>query len=98
MSQTIHVGFPCQEGKGPELLEILKGALVETRAWDGCEAVEVFSNADDPDLVILWETFAQRSDHEAYLAWRIETGLPEALGPYLSGGLEVTYLAAHPDV
>ena len=98
MSQTIHVGFPCQAGKGPELLELLKGALVETRAWAGCEAVEVFSNADDPDLVILWETFAQRSDHEAYLAWRIETGLPEALGPYLTGSLEVTYLAAHPDV
>ena len=98
MSQKVHVLFPCQDGKGPELLELLKHVLVETRAFQGCESVEVFSNADDPDAVFLWETFAERSDHEAYLAWRMETGLPEMLGPYLAGGLVVTYLTAHPDV
>ena len=98
MSQMVHVVLPCQEGKGPELVELLKSALVETRAFSGCEAVEVFSNADDPDSVILWETFAKRSDHEAYLAWRMETGLPEMLGPYLAGDLQVSYLAAHPGV
>jgi quinol monooxygenase YgiN len=81
MPQMIQVGFPCQEGKAPELLELLKGALVETRAIAGCETVEVFSNVDDPDSLILWDAFVQRSTREAYLAWRMETGLPEMLGP-----------------
>ena len=37
MSQIIHVVFPCQEGKGPELIEILSEALADTRAFEGCE-------------------------------------------------------------
>ena len=98
MPQMVHAVFPCQEGKGPELLGMLKVALVETRAWSGCEAIEVFTDADNPDKVILWETFTERSDHEAYLAWRIETGMLDLLGPILASDLEITYLAAHSDI
>ena len=98
MSQMVHAVFPCQEGKGPELLGMLKVALVDTRAWSGCEAIEVFTDSDNPDKIILWETFAERSDHEAYLAWRIETGMLDLLGPILASDLEITYLAAHSDI
>ncbi len=98
MSQKIHVLFPCQEGKGAELVEMMKEALVDTRAWQGCQSVEVYTNADAPDDVVLWETFDQRSDHEAYLAWRVETGLMDLLAPVLRSGPQFTYFAAHPDV
>ena len=98
MSQMVHALFPCQEGKGSELIGLLKGALVETRAWPGCEAIEVFTDADNPDKVVLWETFAERADHEAYLAWRIETGMLELLGSILASDLQITYLAAHSDI
>ncbi len=98
MSQKIHVMFPCQEGKGAELVEILRGALIDTRAFPGNESIEVFTSSDNPDEVVLWETFATRSDHEAYLTWRIETGLLEMLAPILASDLQVTYLDDHPDV
>ena len=98
MSQKVHVVFPCQEGKGAELIGVLKEALVDTRAWQGCQSIEVYTNADAPDDVILWETFDQRSDHEAYFAWRVETLLPAALSPVLRGDLQISYLAAHPEV
>lgn len=100
MSQTVHALFPCQAGKGAELLAILRSeaGLTATRAFEGCESIEAYTDADNPDDVILWEKFATRADHEAYLAWRIETGLLDALGSILASDLEVTYLDDHPDV
>ena len=92
MSQTVHVAFRCNEGQGANLVAILGEALVDTRAFDGCESVEVYADADNPDTIVLWEKFATRAHHEAYLAWRIETGMLDMLGPILTSGLEVAYL------
>jgi len=98
MSQTVQVVFPCKEGQGAGFLAVLKEALAETRAFEGCESVEVYTEADAPDRVILWEKFAKRADHEAYMAWRAETGLSGMLAPILTGEFQITYLTNHPDV
>jgi quinol monooxygenase YgiN len=100
MSQTVHALFPCQAGKGVELLAILRSeqGLTATRAFEGCESIEAYTDADNPDNIVLWEKFATRADHEAYLAWRIETGLLDALASILASDLEVTYLDIHSDV
>jgi quinol monooxygenase YgiN len=95
MSQTVHLAFRCNEGQGANLLAVFGEALVDTRSFDGCESVEVYANADNPDTIVLWEKFATRAHHEAYLAWRIETGLLDMLGPILASDLEVTYLDSH---
>ncbi|MCH2628578.1 MAG: antibiotic biosynthesis monooxygenase family protein [Actinomycetota bacterium] len=95
MSQTVHVVFPCQEGKGPELIEILREALPDTRAYEGCESIEVYSDDSNPDTVVLWEKFALKENHQSYLQWRMDTGLPELLAPVLAGNLQVTYLDSH---
>ena len=95
MSQTVHVVFPCQEGKGPELIEILREALPDTRAYEGCESIEVYSDDSNPDTVVLWEKFALKENHQSYLQWRMDTGLPELLAPVMAGNLQVTYLDSH---
>jgi len=98
LSQTVHVLFPCNEGMGAGLVEALKSALVDTRAFDGCESIEVYVDLDQPDKVVLWEKFASRAHHEAYLAWRVETGLLEMLAPILAEDPEFTYLEDQPGV
>ena len=100
MSQTVHALFQCQPGKGAELLAILGSdqGLVATRAFEGCESIETYTDADNPDTIVLWEKFATRANHEAYLAWRIETGMIDMLGSILTSDLQVTYLDDHPDV
>ena len=100
MSQTVHALFPCQAGKGVELLAILRSeqGLTATRAFEGCESIEAYTDADNPDNIVLWEKFATRADHEAYLAWRIETGLLDALASILASDPEFTYLDIHSDV
>ncbi len=62
------------------------------RAFEGCESIEVYTGSDNPDDVVIWQRWATRANHEAYLAWRIETGLLDVLGPILASGLEVAYL------
>ena len=98
MSQTVHAVFACNEGLGAGLVETLKSALVDTRAFDGCESIVVYVDADEPDTVILWEKFATRAHHEAYLAWRVETGLLDMLAPILAEDLKITYLDDQPGV
>ena len=90
--------FACNEGLGAGLVETLKAALVDTRAFDGCESIEVYVDADEPDTVILWEKFATRAHHEAYRAWRVETGLLDMLAPILAEDLTITYLDDQPGV
>jgi len=92
MSQTIHVVFRCKDGQGVNLLMGLKEALVDTRTFEGCELVEAYTDADNPDTVVLLEKFATREDHESYIAWRTETGMFDMLGAILASDLEVTYL------
>lgn len=98
MPQIVHALFPCNEGAGAGLVAMLKEALVDTRAFDGCESIEVYTNADAPDDVILWEKFETRAHHEAYLSWRVETGMLDLLAPVLRSDLQVTYLNNHPEV
>ena len=100
MSQTVHALFPCQAGKGAELLAILGSdqGLVATRAFEGCEAIETYTDADTPDTIVLWEKFATRANHEAYLAWRIETGMLDMLGSILASDLQITYMDDHPNI
>ena len=100
MSLTVSAVFTCQAGKGADLLAILGSdqGLAATRAFEGCESVETYTDADNPDTIVLWEKFATRADHEAYLGWRAETGMIDYLGSILASDLQVTYLDSHPGV
>lgn len=84
MSHTVLGEFRCKEGKGADFLGALLPALADTRAYDGCESVETYTDADDPDVIILWEKWAERAKQESYLAWRIETGMMNAIGPLMA--------------
>jgi quinol monooxygenase YgiN len=93
MPHTVLVEVPCLEGKAAELLQVLLPALVDTRAFKGCELVEAYIGADNPDLVVLWEKWATQADQEAYLAWRAETGV-DLIGPFKAGDPRFVHLMA----
>ena len=99
MSHTAVVEFPCNEGQGAGFVALLKEALVDTRAFEGNEGIEVYTDQENPDLVVLWEKWRARSDYDAYLAWRMETGLMDVLAPFMdAANLRIVNLDAHPDV
>jgi quinol monooxygenase YgiN len=88
--------FKCQPGMGSVLLEAFTASLGDTRAFDGCVSVETFVDADNPDSILLIEDWESRAQQEAYLVWRIESGMIELLEPILAAPFEMHYLEAHP--
>jgi len=98
MSHTVVVEFPCAEGKGAQFLEALRGALPDTRDFEGCELVETYTHQDDPDKILLWEKWAAKPNQEAYLNWRAETGMLDLIGPFLAGAPSFIHLDHHADV
>jgi quinol monooxygenase YgiN len=83
MSHHAVIELPCNPGQGSALVEFLSVALVDTRAFEGCELVEMYTDRDNPDQVILLEEWATSENYDAYLTWRIENGLMEALAPFM---------------
>ena len=84
MTITLTLEFSIKTGKQPEFLNLLNDALVATRAFDGCIKVDTFAEKDGTSVFLLeqWET---RKPQETYSQWRLDNGLMELIGPYLSG-------------
>ena len=85
MKNLVIVSFPAK----PEMLESLKesmrGALPDTRKYEGCISVDTYieKSTNTIHLIEDWESL----EHQAnYLNWRVETGLLTALDPLLEGG------------
>ena len=78
-----------------DFLGAMKEALPDTRAYDGCQQVDVWSSEDEPGKVIAFELWESKAHQEKYFAWRIESGMMDALAPMLAGEPTVTWLHVH---
>lgn len=90
MTVMVTLDFPLITHKAYELINLLNSALVETRKYDGCEGVEAFLQ-EGGDGLILIEHWESKTKQEAYLKWRIDTGLVESIQPFLSSPLVIKY-------
>jgi quinol monooxygenase YgiN len=66
--------FKAIPDRADELVARLSEVLPESLEHDGCEALSIRRNSDDPSNVIVIAQWRTRSKHEEYLAWRGETG------------------------
>ena len=97
MSVMVTLEIPVHKERLEDFLDVLREALKETRVYEGCQKVETFVEMDTGSVVLveLWET----AEHQqAYLNWRIETGLTEALSDFLAGELKPRTFAIRDDV
>jgi len=77
--EKVTVLFRYQPGRGEELLEELRTSSEGTRAFQGCGSVDIYVDADDPDTVLLLQEWESRTQCERWIAWRIDTGLHDAV-------------------
>ena len=89
------VEFPVHAETRPEFISALNEILVDTRAFEGCLGVDVWTNQKDDDSVWLFERWETREHQEAYLKWRVDTGNTSHLGPFISGNLRFLWLQEH---
>jgi len=79
----------------PDMIDTAKGVfkqiLPDTRAYDGCQGVDVVENQDKPGNLVLLETWESRPKYEKYLGWRAETGALDKLGSMCEGAPTIRY-------
>ncbi len=86
MSVMITLEFPVKPDMLDDYLDILKGALVETRSYKGCRSVTTLVDQETSSIVLV-EEWDSAEDQQAYIAWRVETGLIDAIAPFMQGEL-----------
>ena len=68
-----------KEGLVDEFVEICKSAYPVTRAYDGCQGINLTLNVDDPKNYVMTEIWDSKEHFEQYLAFRTEDGTVDAI-------------------
>ena len=82
----VTIEMPVKPDMLEDYLNILKGALVETRSYKGCRSVTTLVDQETSSVVLV-EEWDSAEDQKAYMAWRMETGLIDAISPFMQGEL-----------
>jgi quinol monooxygenase YgiN len=83
MPATVTVTVDVKPGKKEELIQLMKGALPDTRSFNGCLSINVLSDHTNPNRLMLYEVWESKGQYDKYLAWRTQTGMLEKLKEYL---------------
>jgi quinol monooxygenase YgiN len=74
-----------------EVKATLKKILPETRAYAGCQGMDIYGNLEDGNNLVFHEHWDSREAHAKYVAWRTETGFMEKLGAALVAPPTIRY-------
>ncbi|MGE4092754.1 MAG: putative quinol monooxygenase [Candidatus Binatia bacterium] len=74
-----------------EVKGFLKQVLPDTRAYAGCQGIDIYSNADEPGNMVFYERWDSRDHYQRYLAWRTETGVLDQLTSKLAAPPKIRY-------
>lgn len=74
MSVTAILELRLDPARLPQARELLDTILIDTRAFDGCLAVEVLTDENDPAHVIAVETWQSLEHDDRYRQWRAGPG------------------------
>ena len=91
MGLLVVLEIRAAEGRGDDLVALLRDTLPDTRARQGCEGVTVHRDVDEPDAIVLIERWATREDDTAYREWRAGEGATPGLGALLAGPPTIRY-------
>ena len=76
-----------------EVKAFLKKALPDTRAYTGCQGIDIYGNLDESTNLVFYERWDTRDHYQKYLSWREETGVLNELGAKLTGPPSIRYYA-----
>jgi quinol monooxygenase YgiN len=90
---TLYVMVEMTAKKGSEagLLEACRRHLPTTRAQDGCQSLELTTNMDDPDNMLIVMRWQSRKHYDTYLAWRQSIGDVKRFSDMTEGGLSIRF-------
>ena len=68
-----------------DMKSYLAEILPETRAYDGCLGIDVYTNTEDKGNFVAVEYWDTRTHHQEYSAWRTEKGDMEKISTMTAG-------------
>lgn len=74
MSIALTIAITTTEANREELVNSFRAILPDTRAFEGCQSVQLAADAEDPTKLILIEFWESAERYDAYRAWRAESG------------------------
>ena len=74
MTTIVILDIPAGPDARDAVLALMRDALPVTRAFDGCEGLELLANQDDTGNILIYERWQSRAHYDAYRAFRAETG------------------------
>ena len=80
----------------PLCAEVFGPALTATRRYEGFIDMVVYTEQAQ-DTVFIMEKWQTKAHYEKYLKWRMDTGLGDALGPYLAAAPVIRYFDPRPE-
>lgn len=82
MSVVINLVVKAKEDQFDAVVALFQEILPDTAAYKGAELISCFADADDKSVTV-HEVWDEKASQEAYMAWRVETGLVDRIGPML---------------
>ncbi|MBI3248894.1 MAG: antibiotic biosynthesis monooxygenase [Deltaproteobacteria bacterium] len=74
-----------------EVKAALKDILPDTRAYAGCQGIDIYGNLDNGGNLVFYERWDSRDHYQKYLNWRTETGVLSKLVANLTGPPNIRY-------
>jgi quinol monooxygenase YgiN len=91
MSVMVLLEAPVKSEEVSNMKSYLAEILPDSRAYKGCQALDVYFNTEDEGKMVLVEHWDSRPHHEKYLGWRTETGVMDKIGGMLAGPPSIRY-------
>ena len=80
MSVSVLLKGTLKDGLVEQFTEICSEAFHVTRAFDGCQNINLTLNVENPHKYVLTEVWDSKKHYEKYLAFRTEDGTVGAIG------------------
>ncbi len=85
MSIIIVAELPVKPGLMSELQTFMTEIISDTRSFDGCMQIDICTNPEDENSIVLVEKWDSKEHYEKYHHWRVETGGISRFSELLAG-------------
>ena len=95
MTVTVILDCACKDGKAKDLVAVGEsdnGFAAVTSTHKGFQSIYCSIDRADPNRLLIIEQWDSKEDYDAYLKWRLDNGLGEALAPILAEEIKFTFL------
>ncbi|NIP38804.1 MAG: hypothetical protein GWO07_08680 [Candidatus Dadabacteria bacterium] len=74
-----------------EMKSFLDKILPDTRAYDGCNFIDVYFDVDNENNMVLVEQWDSREHYKKYHEWRTETGVIDKIRNMVDGSASIRF-------